>query len=118
MTAYTHLYALINNSGVHRIQKNQALQIDELKRLVSAGDEDTIATELESSHEDFSDSEIDLVYNADFGELDLPVTCLTTKKSIPLCGQIVACICSNHEILGLTEQQFQIIVDELTVISQ
>lgn len=109
-----NLYALINNTGVHRLEKPHTLQVEDLKNLVSTGDRHN--TELESSHDDFSDSEIDLVYNAEFMELGLPITCLTTRKSIPLCGQIIAGICSNDEFFGLTEEQFQIVQDELTVI--
>lgn len=112
----THLYALINKSGIHRLHKQQPLQVDDLKELVCAAGETAIDTELESSHENFSDSEIDLVYNANFGQLALEISCLTTLKSIPLCGQIIAGICDNDNFLGLSEQQFQILCDELTVI--
>ncbi|MCU0543264.1 MAG: hypothetical protein MUE44_14005 [Oscillatoriaceae cyanobacterium Prado104] len=68
-----------------------------------------------ASHQ-FSDQNIDLICDKEFLIKELPLTCITAQN-IELCGQVIAAACAeNGDTVGLTEEQFQIGSDRLTVV--
>jgi hypothetical protein len=107
------LYALINSTGIHRLEVEQKLELTNLQNLVGIQGEDAL---IEYVRYQFPDPNIDLICDEEFLLKELSLTCVTAQN-IELCGQVVAAACTeNGDTVGLTEEQFQIVCDRLTVV--
>lgn len=109
------LYALINSTGIHRLEVEQKLELANLQNLVGIQGEDAL---IEYVRDQFPDPNIDLICDEEFLIKELPATCITARN-IELCGQVIGATCTeNGDTVGLTEAQFEIICNFLTVIAQ
>ena len=82
----SHLYALINNTGIHRHILNEPMTLDQMKNLVGKeGDKAYV----EYVYNQFSDTSIDLICDEDFLRKDFLPTCIT-QRGIVLHGQVIA----------------------------
>lgn len=107
------LYALINATGIHRLEVEQNLELAELQNQVGIEGE---AAYVEYVRYQFSDPNIDLICDEEFLHKQLPPTCIT-RRSIALCGQVIAAACTEEgDTIGLTEAQFQLVAANLTMV--
>jgi hypothetical protein len=107
------LYAVINNTGIHRLEVAEKLQLADLQNRVGVEGEDAL---IEYVRDQFTDPAIDLICDEEFLCKELPFTCIT-RRSIALCGQVIAAASTDDgETIGLTEAQFQLVADNLTVV--
>src|SRR4028118_104198 len=107
------LYALINNTGIHRLEVAEKLQFADLQNRVGVEGEDAL---IEYVRDQFTDPNIDLICDEEFLYKELPLTCIT-RRSIALCGQVIAAACTDDgETIGLTEAQFQLVVANLNLV--
>jgi hypothetical protein len=108
------LYALINSTGIHRLEVEQKLELSNLQNLVGIQGSDAL---IEYVSHQFFDPNIDLICDEEFLIKELPLTCIT-PRNIALCGQVIAAACAaNGDTVGLSEEQFQIVCDRLTVVA-
>ena len=106
------LYALINTTGIHRLELEQKLELTDLQNRVGIEGENAY---IEYVREQFTDPTIDLICDEEFLLKELPLTCITEKR-IKLCGQIIAAAYTKEgDTVGLTEAQFQMVCKNLTV---
>ncbi|MEG4036041.1 hypothetical protein QUA03_19670 [Microcoleus sp. S36b_A4] len=104
------LYALINNTGIHRLEVAEKLQLADLQNRVGIEGEDAY---IEYVRYQFPDPKIDLICDEEFSFKELPLTCIT-RRSIALNGQVIAAASTDDgETIGLTEAQFQLVVTNL-----
>ncbi|MEG4912263.1 DUF3846 domain-containing protein [Microcoleus sp. B7-D4] len=107
------LYALINNTGIHRLEVAENWELADLQNRVGIEGEDAY---IEYVRHQFSDPNIDLICDEEFSFKELPLTCIT-RRSIALCGQVIAAASTQDgETIGLTEAQFQLVAANLTVV--
>ena len=107
------LYALINNTGIHRLEVAEKLQLADLQNRVGVEGEDAL---IEYVRHQFPDPAIDLICDEEFSFKELSLTCIT-RRSIALCGQVIAAASTDDgETIGLTESQFQLVAANLTVV--
>jgi hypothetical protein len=107
------LYALINTTGIHRLEVAQKLELNQMQNLVGIQGEPAY---IEYVRYQFSDPNIDLICDEEFLHKELPVTCIT-RRSIALCGSVIAAaVTEDGETIGLTEAQFQLVLANLTVV--
>lgn len=107
------LYALINNTGIHRLEVAEKLQLADLQNRVGVEGEKAW---IEYVRYQFSDPKIDLICDEEFSIKELPLTCITSR-SIALCGQVIAAASTEDgETIELTEAQFQLVAANLTVV--
>lgn len=107
------LYALIDTTGIHRLEVAEKLELADLQNKVGAGGEDAL---IEYVRYQFPDPNIDLICDEEFLCKQLPLTCIT-RRSIALCGSVIAAACTEEgETTGLTEAQFQMVVANLTLV--
>ena len=106
------LYALINSTGIHKLEVEEKLELADLQNRVGVEGE---AAFIEYVRNQFPDPAIDLICDDEFLFKELPLTCIT-RRSIALCGQVIAAASTHDgETIGLTEAQFQLVVANLTV---
>jgi hypothetical protein len=104
------LYALINETGLHRLEVEDKLKLADLQNRVGVEGEDAL---IEYVRDQFTDPNIDLICDEEFLYKELPLTCIT-RRSIALCGQVIAAACTDEgETIGLTEVQFQLVAANL-----
>ncbi|MEG4242959.1 hypothetical protein QUA51_09660 [Microcoleus sp. Pol10_D6] len=104
------LYALINNTGIHRLEVAEKLQLADLQNRVGIEGEDAY---IEYVRYQFPDPKIDLICDEEFSFKELPLTCIT-RRSIALSGQVIAAASTDDgETIGLTETQFQLVATNL-----
>ncbi|MEG5087979.1 MULTISPECIES: DUF3846 domain-containing protein [unclassified Microcoleus] len=107
------LYALINNTGIHRLEVAEKLQLADLQNRVGIEGEDAY---IEYVRYQFTDPNIDLICDEEFLDKQLPLTCIT-RQSIALRGQVIAAASTEAgETIGLTEAQFQLVATNLTLV--
>ena len=107
------LYALINTTGIHRLEVAEKLQLADLQNKVGVEGEDAL---IEYVREQFTDPNIDLICDEEFLDKQLPLTCIT-RRSIALCGQVIAAACTEGgDTVGLTEAQFQLVAANLILV--
>ncbi len=107
------LYALINSTGIHRLEVEKKLELADLQNRVGVEGEDAL---IEYVRYQFPDPNIDLICDEEFLYKGLPLTCIT-RPSIALRGQVIAAACTDDgETIGLTEAQFQLVAANLTVV--
>ena len=107
------LYALINTTGIHRLEIPEKLELAQLQNLVGVEGEPAY---IEYVRYQFSNPNIDLICDEEFLYKELPVTCIT-RTSIALRGQVIAAACTEEgETIGLTEAQFQLVAANLTMV--
>ncbi len=107
------LYALINNTGIHRLEVAEKLELADLQNRVGVEGEDAL---IEYVRAQFSDPDIDLICDEEFLHKQLPLTCITRRR-IALCGQVIAAASTEDgETIGLTEAQFQLVAANLTFV--
>jgi len=107
------LYALINNTGIHRLEVAEKLKLADLQNRAGIEGEPAL---IEYVRNQFSDPAIDLICDEEFLYKGLPLTCIT-RRSIALCGQVIAAAYTEDgETIGLTESQFQLVAANLTVV--
>lgn len=107
------LYALINNTGIHRLEVAEKLQLADLQNRVGVEGEEAY---IEYVRHQFTDPNIDLICDEEFSFKELPLTCIT-RRSIALCGQVIAAASTaDGDTIGLTEAQFQLVATNLTVV--
>ncbi|MEG3939858.1 hypothetical protein QT995_17070 [Microcoleus sp. S36b_A3] len=105
------LYALINKTGIHRLEVAEKLELADLQNRVGIEGEDAY---IEYLRHQFTDPDIDLICDEEFLHKKLPLTCIT-RRSIALCGQVIAAACTEDgDTIGLTEAQFQLVAANLT----
>ena len=108
---YSMIYALINRTGIHRLELEE-MKLADLQNRVGVEGENAY---IEYVREQFSDPTIDLICDEEFLLKELPLTCITDKR-IKLCGQIIAAACTpDGDTIGLTESQFQMVCNNLTI---
>jgi hypothetical protein len=107
----SHLYALINNKGIHRCVLDAPMTLVQMKNLVGKEGEKAY---VEYVCNQFSDTSIDLICDEDFLRKGFLPTCVT-QRGIVLHGQVIAAAVRGADTVGLTEQQFQIICQELAI---
>jgi len=106
------LYALINSTGIHRLEVEEKLELADLQNRVGVEGE---AAFIEYVRNQFPDPAIDLICDDEFLFKELPLTCIT-RRSIALCGQVIAAASTDEgETIGLTEAQYQLVVANLRV---
>lgn len=106
-------YALIDNTGIRRLQTTKKLGLRDFQNYVGIEGESAY---IEIIYNQFSDGLINLSCDEDAHEKELLLTCIT-NKGIPLCGQVVAAAYTpGGDTIGLTDEQVQIVCDELIVI--
>lgn len=104
------LYALINSTGIHRLEVEKKLELADLQNRVGVEGEDAL---IEYVRNQFPDPNIDLICDEEFLYKELPLTCIT-RRSIALCGQVIAAAATEDgETIGLTETQFQLVATNL-----
>lgn len=109
------LYALINSTGIHRLEVEKKLELADLQNRVGVEGEDAL---IEYVRNQFTDPAIDLICDEEFLCKELPLTCVT-RRSIALCGQVIAAACTDDgETIGLTEAQFQLVATNLIIASR
>lgn len=107
------LYALINTTGIHRLEVAKELALADLQNLVGIEGETAC---IEYVRHQFSDPNIDLICDEEFLFKELPLTCITPRR-IALCGSvIIAASTEDGETIGLTETQFQLVAANLTLV--
>ena len=107
------LYALINTTGIHRLEIPEKLELAQLQNLVGVEGEPAY---IEYVRYQFSNPNIDLICDEEFLYKELPVTCIT-RTSIALRGQVIAAACTEEgETIRLTEAQFQLVAANLTMV--
>lgn len=107
------LYALINNTGIHRLEVAEKWELAELQNRVGVEGKDAY---IEYVRHQFSDPNIDLICDDEGLLKELPVTCIT-PRSIALRGQVIAAACTEDgDTIGLTEAQFQLVAANLTLV--
>jgi hypothetical protein len=107
------LYALINETGIQRLEVPEKLELAQLQNLVGIADESAL---VEYVGNQFSDPTIDLICDEEFLFKELPLTCIT-RSDIRLCGQVIAAaVTEEGETIGLTEAQFQLVAANLTFV--
>lgn len=107
------LYALINATGIHRLEVEPNLELAELQNRVGIEGEPAY---IEYLRHQFSDPNIDLICDEEFLYKQLPLTCIT-RRSIALRGQVIGAACNRDgDTIGLTEAQFQLIAANLTIL--
>lgn len=105
------LYALINETGIHRLEVAQKLELDQMQNRVGIEGENAL---IEYVRNQFTDPNIDLICDEEFSFKELPLTCIT-RRNIALCGQVIAAACTEDgETIALTEAQFQLVSANLT----
>ncbi len=106
------LYALIDRRGIHRLEIEQKLELADLQNRVGVEGKNAL---IEYVRGQFSDPTIDLICDEEFLLKGLPLTCITDKR-IKLCGQVIAAACTpDGDTVGLSEAQFQIVCNSLTI---
>ena len=106
------LYALINQTGIHRLEVEQKLELADLQNRVGIEGDNAL---IEYVREQFSDPTIDLICDEEFLIKELPLTCITNGR-IKLCGQVIAAAYTKEgDTVGLTESQFQMVCNNLTI---
>lgn len=104
----TILYASIDQAnGIQRIERSTKLNFPELHEILTKN--------VRILGKQFSDRSIDLFCDDDFMTKKLPISCITKSNTI-LCGPIIAAACDEGNstlLVGLTEEQFQIVLNEL-----
>jgi len=104
---------LINNTGIHRLEVAEKLQLADLQNRVGVEGE---AAFIEYVRNQFPDPAIDLICDEEFFYKELPLTCIT-RRSIAICGQVIAAASTDDgETIGLTEDQFELVAANLTVV--
>ncbi len=107
------LYALINNTGIHRLEVAEKWELADLQNRVGVEGEKAW---IEYVHHQFPDPKIDLICDEEFLHKQLPLTCIT-RRSIALCGQVIAAASTQDgATIGLTEAQFQLVAANLTLV--
>lgn len=107
------LYALIDNTGIHRLEVAKKLELADLQNRVGVEGEDAL---IEYVRDQFADPNIDLICDEEFLDKQLPLTCITSR-SIALRGQVIAAASTEDgETIGLTEAQFQLVAANLTLV--
>jgi hypothetical protein len=107
------LYALINATGIHRLEVPEKLGLAQLQNLVGVADESAL---VEYVGNQFTDQTIDLICDEEFLFKELLLTCIT-HSDIRLCGQVIAAaVTEEGETIGLTEAQFQLVAANLTMV--
>ena len=107
------LYALINNTGIHRLEVAEKLKLADLQNRVGVEGEEAL---IEYVREQFTDPDIDLICDEEFLDKQLPLTCIT-RRSIALRGQVIAAASTEDgETIGLTEAQFQLVATNLSFV--
>ena len=107
------LYALINSTGIHRLEVEDKLELADLQNRVGIEGEEAL---IEYVREQFSDPDIDLICDEEFLDKQLPLTCIT-RRSIALRGQVIAAASTDDgETIGLTEAQFQLVAANLSLV--
>lgn len=107
------LYALINNTGIHRLEVAEKLQLADLQNRVGFEGESAL---IEYVRHQFNDPNIDLICDEEFSFKELSLTCIT-RRNIALYGQVIAAASTEDgETIGLTEAQFQLVAANLTVV--
>jgi len=107
------LYALINSTGIHRLEVEEKLELADLQNRVGVEGENAL---IEYVRNQFPDPAIDLICDEEFLYKELPLTCIT-PRSIALCGQVIAAASTDDgETIGLTEAQFQLVAANLTAV--
>ena len=106
------LYALINQTGIHKLEVEEILELADLQNRVGVEGENAL---IEYVRGQFSDPTIDLICDEEFLIKELPLTCITDKR-IKLCGQVIAAASTKEgDTVGLSEAQFQIVCNSLTL---
>ncbi|MEG4007749.1 hypothetical protein QUA41_17830 [Microcoleus sp. Pol11C1] len=107
------LYALINNTGIHRLEVAEKLELADLQNRVGVEGEEAL---IEYVRDQFTDPNIDLICDEEFLCKELPLTCITNRR-IALCGQVIAAASTDDgETIGLTEAQLKLVAANLTVV--
>lgn len=107
------LYALIDTTGIHRLEVAEKLKLADLQNRVGVEGE---AAYIEYVRYQFPDPNIDLICDEEFLLKQLPLTCIT-RRSIALCGQVIAAASTEDgDTVGLTEAQFQSVAANLTLV--
>ncbi|MCT7971261.1 DUF3846 domain-containing protein [Laspinema olomoucense] len=86
-----------------------------LKNMQNLVGEEGDSASIEFVYHCFSDANIDLVCDDSFLYKFFPVTCVDQNYSIRLCGNVLAVAHRNGEIIGLTQTQVDIVLNELFV---
>ncbi len=107
------LYALINNTGIHRLEVAEKWELADLQNRVGIEGESAY---IEYVRHQFTDPNINLICDDEGLLKELSVTCIT-RRSIALRGQVIAAACTEDgDTIGLTEAQFQLVAANLTVV--
>ena len=109
------LYALINSTGIHRLEVEEKLELADLQNRVGIEGEPAF---IEYVRNQFPEPAIDLICDEEFLYKELPLTCIT-RRSIALGGQVIATASTDDgETIGLTEVQFQLVATNLIIASR
>lgn len=107
------LYALINNTGIHRLEVAEKWELADLQNRVGVEGEDAY---IEYVRYQFADPNIDLICDEEGLLKELSITCIT-PRSIALRGQVIAAASTEAgDTIGLTEAQFQLVATNLTLV--
>lgn len=108
----THLYVLVTELGIERLELNENLGHKQLSEKVGVAGE---ACNIDFVYEQFSDDSIDIIIDDENLCKELPVICITPTK-MQLRGQIVIAGCKEGATVGLTDEQFELIKKELILV--
>jgi hypothetical protein len=107
----TMLYAQINSQGIHRLEVQQRLHLNDLQNLV--GEEGKPAL-IDHIRHCFCDPTIDLIVDEEFLLKRYRPTCMI--GNIIICGQVIgAAVTPDGETIPLTDAQFAIIQQQLRI---
>lgn len=110
---YTHLYVLVTETGIERLELEERLKHQEIKDKVGVAGENC---NIDFITDQFSDENIDIICDDEFLAKELPVTCIAKLWQMQLRGQILIAGCREGETIGLTEEQFEIVKKGLTLV--
>lgn len=107
------LYVLVTETGIERLELEENLKHEEIIDKVGVAGE---RCNIDFITDQFSDENIDIICDDEFLAKELPVTCIAKLWEMQLRGQILIAGCRECETIGLTEEQFQIVKEGLTLV--